>query len=491
MKDLIIAILIISLAIIGLTSVARGELVTEEEALTTANNWITVVIHIEGSWGKYESAQVETIEEFKREDRVIGYFCKVKPRGYITISLLKELAPVKAYSAFCDLDPESTEGMTDLIKGGMERILDAIEQRIGPIKAVRFEDLDSILEINYIQAWRELAGNVDAFKENLASGNLKINYQESEILLSSSWHQGPPYNDQCPDMGCSWPPCYYNTNAPVGCVATAGAQIMNYWKWPPYGEGSPYNNSYDWPNMPDSFLGCTWPQGDVDAVAELNHEVGIAVSMVYSCAGSGTYTHLMEGVFENHYRYSSTCSRRNRPDYTAVEWFNRMKTQFNLNRPIQYRIPGHSIVSDGWQEIGSTPVRQYHMNYGWAESHNAWYTLDALYAGNPSDEYMLENIYPALSLGPTLSGVYSLQPFIYRYFDQDAIGDSATFAAGQYHQFLPNIVVTCTSTQGGSIRFEGSNANNSVLFTKGEEHTGVRIYEGTLKLNENGCLEFH
>ena len=73
----------------------------------------------------------------------------------------------------------------------------------------------------------------------------------------------------------------------------------------------------------------------------------------------------MEDVYEDHYRYSTACARRNRDDYSAVAWFNRMKTQFNLNRPVQYRIPDHSIVGDGWQEIGSTPIRQYHMNYGW------------------------------------------------------------------------------------------------------------------------------
>lgn len=217
-----------------------------DDASTVAKNWITLIIEKKGDWGGSETAEVVEIQEFKRDGRVIGYFCHVEPQGFIVISLHKELAPVKAYSATCDMDPLLDEGLVDVIKGGMERIIKAVETQIGPVESVRTEDLENILEINYRDAWKELEVDVETFKDDPESGGEEMNYQGGEVLLSSDWHQSPPYNDDCLWAGCS------NSNGRmiVGCVATAGAQIMRYWYWPPYGSGSPYNDYYDWPNMP-------------------------------------------------------------------------------------------------------------------------------------------------------------------------------------------------------------------------------------------------
>ena len=101
---------------------------TMDEALIVAENWIERIVLNQENWGCYDWAQVADIQEFKRADRVIGYFCRIE--GFIIVSLRKEVAPVKAYSADCNLDPDCDEGMADLIKMKMEAILDAIEQPI-------------------------------------------------------------------------------------------------------------------------------------------------------------------------------------------------------------------------------------------------------------------------------------------------------------------------------------------------------------------------
>ncbi len=495
MRKLIIAILIACLAVPLLTAPVRAEKATIDEALTVAKNWVALIIQNKGSWGGSGTAQVGHIQEFKRGDRVIGYFCHVKPQGYIVISLHKELAAVKAYSATSDLDPESEQGMADVIKGGMEGVLAAIEQKLGPIESAPSEDVQAILDINYRQAWEELEGDVGVLKKALGSGIAKGDYQEGEVLLSSHWHQGDPYNRQVPAPP-SGDPCTA-AHCAVGCVATAGAQIMRYWNWPPYGVGSPYNDAYDWPNMPNKLTGAS-PAAQIDAVAELCHEVGVAADMDYCdepppCASSAYHSDMVD-AYEDHYRYSTDCGQVDRGGKTAVEWFNRMKEQFNANRPVQYGVPGHSLVGDGWQEIGAGPTRQYHMNYGWGfigtdpHGNDTWYTLDALHLGDPGEEDMLENIYPAQALGASLMGYYQLDVFRYRYFDRDATADSATFEAGQALQFLPNITVGCTSYINASIRFLGSPSANTVLFTRGDKSQGIRIYNGGVKLMTNGDL---
>jgi hypothetical protein len=503
MRHLFTTFMIASLAIMGLNPPLQAETVKANEALTVAQNWITLIVQTKGNWSGFETAEAQEIREFKRGDRVLGYFCPVKPKGFIVISRHKALAAVKAYSATCDLDPESDEGLTDVIKGGMERVLDGIEQRLGPIETLRTGDLENILEINYRSSWEHLGSNVVKFRKQLQSDAVEMDYQEGEVLISTLWHQYEPYNDQCPtpDEACSWS-CGFNENAKVGCVAVCISQILRHWSWPPYGTGThsyiwegqtiqaDFSDSYDWPNMPNRFFGCDFPQEQVDAVAELCHEAGVAKEMRYGCGSSSTGRRpFIEDVYPGYFRYSNACIITEHADYSSIEWFERLKTQFNKNRPVHYIIPGHAIAGDGWQEIGTPVIRQYHMNYGYGSSNsNTWYTLDELSGGNPETEFMFEDIVPDQALGNfLLNGTYMRNAsFPYRYFDQDATGDDVTFQSGQYLQFLPNIDVTCTSTSGGSIRFYGSSSLNTRLFSRGDTSRGIRIRDGGIKLHKDG-----
>jgi hypothetical protein len=404
----------------------------------------------------------------------------VKPQGYVIISLLRELVPVKAYSSSCNLDPTSEQGMADLLKSQMTGILDKIIAQVGPLETADEQALKDFLRPTYDAAWEEIEQGVD------------MNYQAGDTLVDTFWHQGDPYNQFCPGPpggdDCTDPRCM------VGCVATAAAQIMRYWCWPPYAIPPGLNDPYDWANMPLAAYPSS-PQVVIDAVAELSYEIGLDVGMNY-CSGegcqSGAQTYDMEIIYERDYRYAPMVEVPYRSNYEAVEWFEEIKLPLNCNRPIQYRIPGHSIVCDGWQEIGGGPLRQYHMNYGWANSATAWYTLDNLQGGNPDEEYMVWNIYPLTALGASLSGTYPLNAsFPYRYFDLDASGTVAAFDAGQYLQFLPDIKVTCATGSGNNVRFLSSSAQNTRLYTRGNAAIGAKLTGGGIRISPNGCLKLY
>src|SRR4030043_58998 len=160
MDKLRISIFAASLIAVGWTIPIHAQMATMDEALTVANNWVELIIQKKGGWGDANSAFVYDIQEFKRGNRTIGYFFNVKPVGYIVVSLRKELEPVKAYSAKCNLDPQSNEGMADLLKGKMLGIINAIEKRFGPLHLARTQDVGRIVEINYREAWAELQGDV-------------------------------------------------------------------------------------------------------------------------------------------------------------------------------------------------------------------------------------------------------------------------------------------------------------------------------------------
>lgn len=515
MRNVIITLLVASVGFIGMISPIQAQMATMTEVETVAENWVNLIIEKRGNWGGSTTAYVSGIEEFRQGKKVIGYFCRVSPKGFIVVSLRRELAPVKAYSSTTCLDPESELGIAGILRTSMGGIIEAIEAQIGPIQAVRTADLESILDISYPEAWDQLeAGDFQ-----------RLDYQEGEVLLSSAWSQHPPYNDDCPDEGCDWPDYDdYNSNTRVGCTATAGAQIMRYWGWPPYGQDSPYNDPYDWPNMLDQYVydimqqrfededGNPVTQAQIDAVAELCQEAGEAAGMWYNCDWSyaepcGVLGRDMLDGFEDHFRYDTDAECLVRGTLPPNVWFSYIQFDINQNRPILYLIqmdwlPDHVIVCDGWREIGST--KQYHMNFGWGPdaecdcdegTHlcNYWYTLDEIcYTQGTASEMMVIYLRPKNALGSSFSGAYSSPSFPYRYFDQDAESNGATFQPGHNLQFLPGVTVTCTSTSGGSIDFQGTSADNTLLFSRGDESKGIRIYnDGHVSLYQNGSIKFH
>ncbi len=557
----LILCLIIMAAIITPLSTAGAQTATRDEALAVAGNWITVIIEKYGHWGGSPTAAVEGIEEFKDNEKILGYFCSITPKGFIVLSLRKELAPVKAYSARNNLEPDSEMGTAGLLKGRMKLLLQTIEevsaqrQAKGRAKTTTSVDLSDVLEIDYRDAWEQLENDVEAFMaepllnakqtsqpldgdEDLPEWGIEAvtekatkNYQEGEVLLTTAWHQGSPFNTlgpvgntACPDCCPNNPwTCSTGANVRAGCVATAGAQIMKYWNWPPYGEGShsyswdnddscfdgttvggetlsaDFSDTYDWPNMMDTVTDAS-PAAQRAAVAELSYEVAVALEMDFGICGSGIPTSSMEGVFENHYRYYSGGQVVRYENYTDLEWFDIMKYEFDANRPVQYRVDAHAIVGDGWQELGALPTRQIHLNYGWGrignntDGDNTWYTLNAFHLGDIDNEYLIRYILPAPYLTSSLSGTYVRNAsFPYRYFYKDASGAGVTFEGGQRLQFLHGIVVSGTGSSSEPVSFQDSSNNYTYLFTRGDLSRGVRINynsNGAINLQNGGGIKF-
>jgi len=497
-------------ALPGVPGGPRSQLVTADEARTVATNWIAQILHCYGRWGDATAAEVVEVRELKLGERLLGYICRVQPQGFVVVSLRRELEPVKAYSESCGLDPQAQEGLADVIKGGMERILDAVEQTAGPVTSAPAEEVQRLLQFDYSPAWERLELPVDAFRRGLASASEVLDdCQAGGVMVTSTWDQDEPYNEHCPEMRC-WEQ-NHNGRARVGCMATAAAQIMRYWCWPPYGVDSPYSDSYDWPNMPDSFTSPPAPPWQqIAAVAELCYEVGLAAGMDYGCTESGAPLGAAPGKdvldgYEDHFRYDSGAEIIARGNACPADvWFAFIRADLERNRPIQYRIEGssflplasgHSMVVDGWRISGGH--QQYHVNYGWGQSvmcdsHycNCWYTVDSLYASETrAYEMMLLGVRPINALGTRLAdGWYSRPSFPYRYFDGNATGDDAHFDAGQYLQFLSGVKLVCT---GSKIGFRGWSTGNTYLYTQAPGARGVRIHSGHIYLFKGGGIRLY
>jgi hypothetical protein len=477
-------------------SVACGlELVTMDRAAAIATNWVSLISYHEGGWGEYSDAFVSEVTEYSPDGRLLGYCCHVEPKGYVVVSLYEGLAPVKAYSATCDLDPSIGGSIADVLKIKIEYALEMIEARLGPLGEVPADDLRALAEIHYAEAWSFFDRDPARFRAAIESEEALRNYEAGNHLLTSSWTQGPPYDIYCPtpeevdDDDCTRDHCA------VGCVALAGAMLMHYWCWPP---------NYNWNSMPTR-INSSSPGDQIDAVARLCSDIGEAVGMDY-CSGegcaSGVHTYYMLGVYRD-YLYSTRGTTIDRDDYSQKGWFDEIKCQLNQNRPIQYSTAGHSFVADGWKVGGG--VRLYHLNMGWNGGRpakscwepydgintNTWYAVDCIPCNDPDFEYILIELYPFTAVNGVVSGAYPRDSdFRHTYIDVDAFGDRAAFLPNHHIQFVRGVSVNCTGDNG--IVFQGrADWGPVTMFTKAEMSKGVRIDNGIIVLYRNGGLKLY
>ena len=411
-SELFWILMVLSLMVVPVASIAREA--TLPEAQRVAENFLRGMIRL-GGWGEEKDAFVLDGTEFIGDGRVLGYFFPVSPKGYILVSLLTQLPPLKAFSWENDLDITAEDGPTRLLKDTMGTTIEYLEKIYG--------SLDKVPEVGIAPESNEKQWDL-----HLGTGVPLLDTAEAGLFVVGGarvpiWNQNGPFNNSCP-MGDGG-------RTLVGCVATAAAEIMGYWKYPYAGKGSygydwdgddscggstprvwlsaDFSDFYDWNNILWSYSGAHNAAQDA-AVAELCYEVGVAFGMDYGHCGSGSNTQDAQYVFPDHFRYANTTGVSWRVSFaTADEWFAEIRKEFDnyLPRPIQYRIyragwAGHSIVCEGYHRMGPELGGGMYllMNYGWGGSGNLWYAVDNIYCPDSShicptnDQFMVVGIQP-------------------------------------------------------------------------------------------------
>ena len=193
-------------------------------------------------------------------------------------------------------------------------------------------------------------------------------------LLTTTWNQDDPYNRLCPDL------------CPTGCLPTAIAQVMDYWKWPKQsgGQYKDYDDdgneimkdfpvhTYDWDNMLDDYHS-SWTSDQATAVALLMADIGKAFGTSYSKKGSATPFEFAAMVENFHYNPSIGRKYGKNGSYLT----DVMKRELDAHRPVLYsgdpidsseENPAHALVVDGY-----TTKDYFHFNYGWGGAADGWF----------------------------------------------------------------------------------------------------------------------
>ncbi|MCK4548171.1 MAG: C10 family peptidase [Candidatus Eisenbacteria sp.] len=396
MRHPILLAVVVVMSLLMVAPALRAEVATEVEMERVCENWLQFMVDQREMWAGDPHPRISAVSNLYDGNQLLARVYSVYPQGYVVVPILKELPPVKTYSETSEFDTGQAGGFVQLIR-------DVLSDRLR-LYAETYGSLDARQGLNAERVFGEV--NREEWDRLLSGSDSRAPLTEVGPLVTTAWHQGGPYNNFCPtgDGG----------RCVVGCVATGAVQVMRYHAWPPSGVGSysytwdgdqscggnvggglltaGFSDPYDWANMPNNCGGGCTPAQE-DALAELNYEVGVAFDMDYGACGSGTYTFYAVDVFPAYFRYEPDIDRENRSDHTPESWFAIIKGEINSDRPMMYRISGHCIVCDGWRDTGGT--MQYHMNYGWADSHNAWYVLDNLYMSpDPNDEFVIRRIIP-------------------------------------------------------------------------------------------------
>ena len=200
------------------------------------------------------------------------------------------------------------------------------------------------------------------------------------LLGDIMWDQMAPFNGMTPG------------HAPTGCVATATAQIMRYWRYPDHAVGThgymsksygyishDYNYRIDWDDMPVAPNGT--PDNKIDAkpnptVARFMYGLGVAFDMNYSPQGSGTTHDKVVPALIRHYGYTKDIKRITAQE-AGSQWSSIIKRELDAGHPVLHggtgKGGGHSFVCDGY-----TTDDLFHFNWGWSGVSNGWYKLNAL-----------------------------------------------------------------------------------------------------------------
>lgn len=281
---------------------------------------------------------------------------------------------------------------------------------------------------------RNLA-EVKAYRSSVNSTHSKA---VSPLLGNIAWNQTKPFNNMCP--------IYDGKNRAVtGCVATAMAQMMAYYKHPKqllqdipeytrkwFGRDvavpgiSKSDGVYDWDNMLPFYSTAegSYTKDQANAVAKLMFHCGAAVQMGY---GEQSGANLTPAPLAKYFGYDADMMLDlSRSLYSLAEWTQILDNELAAGRPVFYSGSSHQFICDGSDGQGL-----YHINWGWGGYQDGYFDITILNpeksgvgSGNAPDGYnrycsMLVGVAP--DNGKVDEPVAPFASIVHRYWDRVSV----------------------------------------------------------------------
>lgn len=274
-------------------------------------------------------------------------------------------------------------------------------------------------------------------------------------LIKTKWDQSPVYNEQCPSVK--------GVKCVTGCVATAMAQVMNYYQYPERGDGIvkllPGKNNFssvsldlsekafDWKSLENATKITSASSAAGKAVAYLMKACGYAVKMDYgtsSQSGSSANPSQIVPAMVYNFGYSSDMVFGSKAENSLTTWENEIQNELVKKHPIMYGGQGdnggHRFILDGYD----ASTKKYHFNWGWSGQNDGYFSLTSLKPGNHNynkEQTMVIYISPAAQ-ETIAKPVILLNPY-----NDEMTLSCATDGVEFYYSFTPQDDVTTASYQ--------------------------------------------
>ena len=298
-------------------------------------------------------------------------------------------------------------------------------------------------------------------------------------LLTTKWGQRTPYRNQCPQVDGR--PCL------TGCVATAMAQVMNYWKYPSVLPIVPAYTTHTlrlqvpalpaaevaWDLMLDKYVEGAYSEEEGDAVALLMRYCGQACKMDYGIGSSGAFDiDQLRGL--HRFGFNPKASFVQRYYFTEEEWLAMLQDDLFAGRPVacsgSSSNSSHAFVIDGYD--GS----KYHVNWGWDGVYDGYFELNAV-NGVGRMHYpahaMLHGVCPA---DVAVDNDFTLDEMYYKHLGGHLV--ELTYKDKKFNSYSGNVTVPDSVDYNGAtcvVRAVGDSA-----FKKCSKLTSVTL-PGTIK----------
>ena len=192
-----------------------------------------------------------------------------------------------------------------------------------------------------------------------------------EPLIDAQWGQSYPYNSKTPRVGGK--PTY------TGCVATAAAQFLYFYKWPlqrpslyvrSEGDEADTSPTYLW----DLMKGTREQMNSTRAAAAVGRlllDVGKAIRITFGTQASPSNIEYTLDALQNDFGYTTRLLHRDR--MKADEFREVIMQEISDGYPVMVCGGVHAFVYDGYDRRGFV-----HANFGWDGQGDGYYDINTI-----------------------------------------------------------------------------------------------------------------
>ena len=330
-----------------------GNIVSVNDARTVSANFIKAV---------YPEMNVSVSDivlkhtELDENGDPVYYQFAIREQGFILVSANDAVEPILAYSVTNNFDRNIPNYMVNSYR----------EEIIASKNTVNAQALKAWNRLRTLSSTREVIGQFIS--------------DEVQPLVTSKWNQGKYFNYLCPAQPDATqtqnPSLDCDNHVPTGCVATAMAQVMFYYRYPEYGVGGigyqPIHYELDADNNPIDTTTYPWQVQNFNTlhefdvmpnrldfytgeVSKLIWHAGISVQMDYGPNSSGAQSADALTSLKDYWKYNRSAQMYSRSDFSNAKWADTLKKDLKALHPIYYSGAdsdgGHAFVLDGYQVV--------------------------------------------------------------------------------------------------------------------------------------------